>query len=86
MMEITVYALNALTSAAVAFLLLRGYKRSGAALLLWSGLAFVGFFLNGVLLLVEYRWYDDMSVWRSLPTLAGLGLLIYGLVWRSEGR
>lgn len=83
-METTVYALNALTSAAVAFLLLRGYKRSGASLLLWSGLCFVGFFLNAALLLVDQRWYQDLSVWRSLPTVAGLALLLYGLVWRSE--
>lgn len=83
-MEIIVYALNALTSAAVAFLLLRGYRRSGASLLLWSGLCFLGFFLNAAMLVVDYRWYEDLSVWRSLPTVAGLGLLLYGLVWRSE--
>ena len=81
-----VYILCALTSATVAFLLLRGWRRSGASLLLWSGLAFVGFFLNAALLLVDYRWYQDFSVVRSLPTIAGLVLLIYGLVWRSEGR
>ena len=84
--SVLVYSLNALTSAAVAFLLLRGYKRTSAPLLLWSGLCFVGLFLNSVLLLVDYRWYEDMSVWRSLPSLAGVTLLIYGLVWRSEGR
>lgn len=85
-MEMLVFALCAVTSAAIAFLLLRGYKRSGATLLLWSGLCFVGFFLNSALLVVDYRWYQDMSVLRSLPTIAGLGLLLYGLVWRSEDR
>lgn len=81
---LVVYVLCALTSAAVAFLLLRGWKRSGAPLLLWSGLCFVGFFLNNLLLVVDQRWYQDLSVWRSLPTLLGVSLLIYGLVWRSE--
>ena len=81
---LAVYSLCALTSAAVAFFLLRGWKRSGAPLLLWSGLCFVGFFLNAALLLVDQRWYQDLSVWRSLPTVAGLALLLYGLVWRSE--
>ena len=85
-MALVVYILCALTSAAVAFLLLRGWRRTGASLLLWSGLAFTGFFLNAMLLLVDYRWYQDLSVWRSVPTIAGLGLLLYGLVWRSEGR
>lgn len=85
-MELLVYGLCALTSLAVAFLLLRGWKRSGAPLLLWSGLCFTGFFVNGALLLVDFRWYQDLSVWRSLPTVIGLGLLLYGLVWRSESR
>jgi drug/metabolite transporter (DMT)-like permease len=79
-----VYALCALTSAAVAFLLLRGWRRTGAPLLLWSGLCFVGFFINNALLVVDERWYQDLSVWRSLPALAGVALLLYGLVWRSE--
>jgi len=85
-MPLVVYLLCAATSAAVAFLLLRGYQRTRASLLLWSGLCFVGFFLNALLLLVDYRWYQDLSVWRSVPTVAGLALLIYGLVWRSETR
>lgn len=85
-MPLVVYALCAATSASVAFLLLRGYRRTGAPLLLWSGLCFIGFFLNAALLLVDYRWYQDLSVWRSLPTIAGLALLLYGLVWRSESR
>jgi hypothetical protein len=83
---LVVYVLCALTSAAVAFLLLRGWRRTGASLLLWSGLAFTGFFFNAALLLLDYRWYQDFSVLRSIPTLIGLALLIYGLVWRSEGR
>jgi hypothetical protein len=81
---LVVYSLCALTSAAVAFLLLRGWKRTGAPLLFWSGLCFVGFFLNNALLVVDQRWYQDLSVWRSLPTLVGVSLLLYGLVWRSE--
>jgi hypothetical protein len=83
-MAMIVYVLCTLTSAAVAFLLLRGYQRSGASLLLWSGLAFVGFALNSLLLVVDDRWFQDLSVWRSVPTVVGLALLIYGLVWRSE--
>jgi len=81
-MSITVYGLCALTSLACAALLFRGYRASGVRLLLWSGLCFVGFFLNNVLLIVDVRLVPetDLSVWRSLPVLAGLGVLIYGLV------
>jgi hypothetical protein len=81
-----VYALCGLTSLACAALLLRGYHRSRARLLLWSGLCFAGLALNNVLLFVDLRVATDvdLSVWRSLPTLAGLALLMYGLVWESR--
>ena len=81
-MSILVYGLCALTSLACAVLLLRGYRASGVRLLLWSGLCFGGFFLNNVLLIVDVRLVPetDLSVWRSMPVLAGLGVLIYGLV------
>lgn len=79
-----VYALCALTSLTCAVLLLRGYVRSRARLLLWSGLCFVGFFINNALLVVDARIVFDLSVVRSLPSLVGVLLLIYGLVWESE--
>jgi len=85
-MATVVYALCGLTSIACAVLLLRGYAASGARLLLWGGLCFVGLAINNVLLFVDLRVVPevDLSVWRSLPTLAGLLLLIYGLVWETR--
>lgn len=81
-----VYALCALTSLACAVLLLRGYRASRARLLLWSGLCFAGLAANNVLLLIEKRLVPsmDLSLWRSLPALAGVALLLYGLVWESR--
>jgi hypothetical protein len=79
-----VYALCALTSLACAVLLLRGFARSGARLLLWSGLCFVGFFINNALLVVDARIVTDLSAVRSLPSVVGILLLVYGLVWESE--
>jgi hypothetical protein len=81
---LAVYTLCALTSLACAVLLLRGYVRSRARLLLWSGLCFVGLFLNNTLLLVDTRTMQDMSIWRSIPAVIGIALLLYGLVWESE--
>jgi hypothetical protein len=80
---IAVFVLCALTSLACAVLLLRGYARTRVRLLLWSGICFVGLFLNNVLLIVDVRVVPDvdLSVWRSLPALAGVALLVYGLVW-----
>jgi hypothetical protein len=85
-MATAVYALCALTAMACAALLLRGYARNRVRLLLWVGLCFVGLALNNVLLFVDLRMVPslDLSLWRSLPALAGLVLLIYGLVWETR--
>jgi hypothetical protein len=81
-----VYVLCALTSLACAVLLLRGYLRSRVRLLLWSGLCFVGFFLNNVLLFVDLRVVPqvDLAVIRLVPAVLGVGMLLYGLIWEGE--
>ena len=85
-MALVVYVLCAVTSLACAVLLWRGYRRSGARLLLWSALCFAGFFLNNMLLVVDVQLVPqlDLSVWRSLPAAAGLASLVYGLVWEAD--
>lgn len=85
-MATLVYVLCALTSTACALLLVRGYARSRFRLLLWSGLCFAGLALNNVLLVVDKRMIPemDLSVWRTLPALAGIALLLYGFVWDTR--
>ncbi|HYW10526.1 MAG TPA: DUF5985 family protein [Longimicrobium sp.] len=85
-MATLVYALCALTSLACAVLLLRGYAASRARLLLWSGLCFAGLALNNILLLVDKSLVPavDLSLWRTLPAVAGVALLLYGLVWETR--
>jgi Family of unknown function (DUF5985) len=85
-MATLVYILCALTSLACAVLLLRAYAASRVRLLLWSGLCFTGLALNNILLLVDKRVVAtvDLSLWRTIPALAGLALLIYGLVWETR--
>lgn len=81
----TVYALCALTSLLCAVLLFRGYRRNGTRLLLWSSACFLGFFLNNLLLLVDVNVpLEDLSIWRSLPALAGTLVLVYGLIWETR--
>jgi hypothetical protein len=83
-MAALVYVLCALTSLACAVLLLRGWFANRVRLLLWTGLCFVGLFLNNALLVVDSRTPSiDLSVWRSIPAVAGLALLVYGLVWEA---
>jgi hypothetical protein len=79
-----VYVLCALTSLACAILLLRAYQARAVRLLLWSGLAFVGFAIGNVMLVIDRVITGpevDLGIWRSLPVLAGLAVLIYGMVW-----
>ena len=85
-MEGLVYVLCALTSLACAVLLLRGYRQRGVRLLLYSGLAFVGFTLGNAMLVVDVVMVPtvDLALFRSLPVLFGLLVLIYGLVWDAK--
>lgn len=81
------YILCALTSIGCAILLLRGYKQSGSRLLFWCGLCFVGLALNNILLIIDLRVLPpevDLSRIRSLPALAGLLLMIFGLIWEKR--
>lgn len=86
MFAIIVYVLCAVTSALCAVLLLRGYMKSRARLLFWSGLCFSGLALNNLLLVIDVRMIPaiDLSLWRTIPALIGISLLIYGLVWETR--
>ena len=90
-----VYILCAVTSVAIAVLLFRGFARSGARFLMWCALCFVGLAINNALLFVDKVVYPNqelsflnvaMPVWRSLAALGGLGLLLWGLIWDSDGQ
>lgn len=85
-MATIVYALCALTSLICMGLLVRGYLKTRARLLLWASLCFAGLALNNVLLFVDLRVVPmvDLSVWRSLPALVGVAVLVYGLVWDAR--
>ena len=81
-----VYLLCALTSIACAVLLVRGYRRSRSRLLLWSSLCFVGLAANNSLLVVDRLVVPDvsLSVWRLVPAVVGIGVLVYGLIAEGE--
>lgn len=81
-----VYALCAITSIGCAVLLLRGYRRSRVRLLFWSGLCFIGLALNNVLLFIDVRVVPDvdLSLWRTIPAVLGVAVLLYGLIWETR--
>jgi hypothetical protein len=82
----TVYLLCAATSAVCAVLLLRAHRRTRTPLLLWSALCFVGLALNNAMLVIDLIVLPDvdLSTWRLVPALVGVGLLVYGLVWEPR--
>jgi hypothetical protein len=81
-----VYILCAVTSALCAALLVRGYRQSGARLLFWSALCFIGLALNNVLLIIDVQQVTQFNLLtvRLLPALAGVALLLYGLIWETR--
>jgi hypothetical protein len=81
-----VYILCTITSLICVGMLVRGYRTSGFRLLLWSSLCFVGLTLENIMLYVDLHVVKDVSlvVWRTIPGLIGVGLLLYGLIWESK--
>ena len=85
-MSEAVYVLCALTSLLCAGLLLRGYWKSGARLLLWSGLCFVGLTINNLILVADKVIvpHIDLSLYRTSVALIAMTVLLYGLIWDAE--
>jgi hypothetical protein len=81
-----VYVLCALTSVTCALLLLRGWRRTGARLLFWSGLCFVGLAINNVLLLLDLIVFPDVDLRmvRNGSALVGIGVLLHGLIGEAR--
>jgi hypothetical protein len=85
-MSVAVYIVCTLTSVVCTLLLLRGYWQGGPRLLLWSALCFAGLAADNLLLILDLIVFPHVNLLpiRSLPSLIGLGLLIYGLVWDTK--
>jgi hypothetical protein len=85
-MAIPVYILCTLTSLACAVMLMRAYAQSRQRFLLWAGLCFVAFVLNNALLYLDAMVGPslDLSVPRGATALAGVGVLVFGLVWEEQ--
>lgn len=81
-----VHILCALTMAACAYLLLRAFGRNHVPLLLWSGICFCFLGLSNALVFVDLILvpYVDLHVVRLVCGIAGMGSLLYGLIWESN--
>jgi hypothetical protein len=85
MAAVIVYVLCALTSSLCASLLLAKYFKSGVRLLLWSGLCFAGLGLSNIFLVVDLVLLPglEFTLARTLPTVGGIGILLWGFIWDS---
>jgi hypothetical protein len=66
-------------------MLLRAFARQRVRLLLWSGLCFVGLVIENIMLYVDVELIPDvdLSLWRKLPGLLALTVLLFGMIWDS---
>jgi cytochrome bd-type quinol oxidase subunit 2 len=84
--QVAIYVLCLLASGACAWLLLRGYRRSGTRLLLWTGICFFFLCLNSVAVLFDILIlpHHDLQAWRHASSFLAVTVLLFGLVWESE--
>lgn len=86
-MAALIYFLCALTCLAAFALLLRSWRLTRYRLLFWSALCFAALSLNNILLVVDKLLLPpeiDLATPRLLTALAGVLVLLFGLIWEEE--
>ncbi len=85
-MSSATYSLCALVALLCAWLLLAAYRRQHYRLLLWSGLCFVGFTVNNVILVLDKTVFieTNLSILRNAVALGSIMILLYGLIWDAD--
>lgn len=81
-----VYVLCLATSVLCLVLLVRAYLRTRTGLLLWSALCFVGLAVNNMLLFLDLVVFTevDLLLFRTLSSLAAVGVLLFGFIWELD--
>lgn len=84
--KVSIYLLCLLTAAACSVLLLRGYRRSGTRLLLWSSVCFGILAFHALIVIIELLLFPstDLQMLRHVASLAAVGTLVFGLIWEAE--
>jgi hypothetical protein len=78
-----VYILCAVTSILCAILLLRGWRATRTALLFWASLCFICLALDNIVVVLDFVVTGptvDLFWYRTPCALAGMLLLVYGLI------
>ena len=86
MIQGLIYALCMLTALMCAWLLLQAYQRTHYRLLFWCSIYFSIAAMNNVFLVVDKVIYPDvdLTVYRYMVALAGLLVLLPGLILERE--
>jgi hypothetical protein len=85
--EVAAYLLCTATALACTILLWRGYRRSKVRLLLWSALCFLAMTVENAVLFIDKVITGpdvDLSLVRLAAGLAGIVVLLFGLVWEDR--
>jgi hypothetical protein len=84
--ETVVYLLCGLLALVCGILLLRGYLRTRARLLLWCSFFFFALTLENVILFVDLILMPkiDISLVRNSVALGGVLVLLYGLIMETK--
>ena len=85
-MAALIYSLCTLTALGCAVLLLRAYVQTRSRFLLWSGLCFAFLTANNLLVVIDELVLPmrDLSPWRVGLGVAGIGVLLYGLIFEER--
>jgi len=83
MVATLVYSLCAGAALFCTVLLLRAYRQTKTPLLLWSAVCFAGLTVNNALVMLDLIFLPngDLFLLRTVTALAGVGALLFGLVW-----
>jgi hypothetical protein len=83
---VLVYLMCAASALVCTGLLIRSYRRTRAALLLWSAIGFVFLSANNIFLVLDLVVFPDIDflIWRNLSALAAIAVLLYGFIWEAD--
>lgn len=81
-----VFFLCLVTSVTCMALLIRGWRRTGTRLLLWSALCFVGLAANNLFVFLDLvllpQW--NLLPLRHLSSFAAVAVLLWGFIWEAD--
>lgn len=83
-MSSVIFALCAIASIFVAFMLARAYFKRPSRILLWSAICFGGLALNNLILFYDLVLLPEeisYGVARNIVLSGSVGVLLYGLIW-----